>query len=87
MVAGVQGLRKLGASDVIGMLSSDSKALDEERWGGAIDVVGGGAAGGVGPHVSGGAGVGQVGARKGWKKWRLVIGNPSQLVSHQLCGG
>lgn len=34
-------LKKLGASEVIGALSTDSKALDEERWGGAIDVVGG----------------------------------------------
>ncbi|CAL1164305.1 unnamed protein product, partial [Cladocopium goreaui] len=34
-------LKKLGATEVIGALSTDSKALDEERWGGAIDVVGG----------------------------------------------
>jgi len=31
----------LGASELLGALSTDSKALDEERWGGAIDVVGG----------------------------------------------
>ena len=36
-----QGLKKLGATEVIGALTTDSKALDEERWGGAIDVVGG----------------------------------------------
>ena len=36
-----RGLKKLGATEVIGTLSTDSKALDEERWGGAIDVVGG----------------------------------------------
>ena len=35
------GLKKLGATEVIGALSTDSKALDEERWGGAIDLVGG----------------------------------------------
>ncbi|CAE7623869.1 ydiF [Symbiodinium microadriaticum] len=34
-------LRKLGASEIVPALSTDSKALDEQKWGGAIDVVGG----------------------------------------------
>jgi len=34
-------IRKLGASEIVPALSTDSKALDDQKWGGAIDVVGG----------------------------------------------
>ncbi|CAK9025470.1 unnamed protein product [Durusdinium trenchii] len=36
-----QRLRALGATEIVGALPTDSKALDEQLWGGAIDVVGG----------------------------------------------
>ena len=36
-----QRLRKLGASEIVLGLPTDPKPLDEQKWGGAIDVVGG----------------------------------------------